>query len=102
MNVRNLLMTAAVLTVVLAFGGESFARGGRGGGASGGMGGQGSQYRSQSATTSTTQVRPEGSQRRDGTFLATGTTANGSTTRPSKGRGVMDGTGSNATTATVQ
>jgi len=84
MKTRNLLMTAAVLTAVLAFGGESFAAGrGAGGGAG--------------VSASSTQVRPAGSQRRDGTFLTTGTTASGATTRPSNGRGVMDGTGINAT-----
>ncbi len=41
----------------------------------------------------TSAVRPADSQRRDGTFLTTGTTANGSTTRPANGKGVMDGTG---------
>lgn len=97
MQTRTLVVTAAVVATLLAVGGESFARGGRGGGA--GMGaGQGAQYRSQSASQSGAQVRPEGSQRRDGTFMTTGTTANGSTTRPANGRGVMDGTGINATT----
>jgi len=94
MKARNILMTTVILGAVLAFGGESFAAGR-------GNGGQ----RSQTGAQSGTQVRPEGSQRRDGTFLATGTTASGATTRPSKGRGVMDGTGINApvpTTTTVQ
>lgn len=94
MKTRSMLMIAVALTAVFAFGGESFARGGAGGGM-----GQGSQVRG--GTPPTTQVRPEGSQRRDGTFLQTGTTANGSTTRPSKGRGVMDGTGVNAPAPTV-
>ena len=87
MKTRNLLMTAAILTAVLAFGNESNAAG-RGAGGGGGY----------SASTSTTQVRPAGSQRRDGTFLTTGTTASGTTTRPTNGRGVMNGTGINATT----
>ena len=99
MKTKQLLMAVAVLTAVLAFGGESFARGGGGGG--GGGRGQGTQTRSQSATGSATQVRPEGSQRRDGTFQTTGTTANGSTTRPTNGRGVMDGTGINRTIPTT-
>jgi hypothetical protein len=51
--------------------------------------------------TASTQVRPEGSQRRDGTFLTTGSTANGSTTRPSNGRGVMDGSGLTVPTTTT-
>lgn len=95
MKTRQILMVAVVAAAVFAFGGESFARGGAGGGRGAGTG------RGQSATQSTTQVRPEGSQRRDGTFLTTGTTANGSTTRPSNGRGVMNGTGVNATTTTT-
>lgn len=99
MKTHRMLMIAAVLTVVLAFGAESFARGGGSGGGMGG--GQGSQYRGQSASQSTNQVRPEGSQRRDGTFLQTGTTASGATSRPGKGRGVMDGTGVNAAAPTV-
>lgn len=100
MNVRY--VTAAVaLAAVLVFSGESFARGGRGGGGGGMGGGQGSQYRGQSAGQSTNQVRPEGSQRRDGTFLQTGTTASGATSRPGNGRGVMDGTGVNAAAPTV-
>ncbi|MBL0226666.1 MAG: hypothetical protein IPQ16_14160 [Geobacteraceae bacterium] len=36
-------------------------------------------------------TRPADSQRRDGTFLTTGTTANGSTTRPETGQGLQDG-----------
>ena len=97
MKTRSMLMCAAVLTAVLAFNGESFARGG-GGGMGGGQGGQ---YRGQSAAPSTTQVRPEGSQRRDGTFLQTGTSASGATSRSGKGRGVMDGTGVNAPAPTA-
>ncbi len=114
MKTRTLLMAATLLSTVLAFNSESFARGGNGGG-----NGQGSMNRTQSQTqTSTTaqkqykykkqtqteaqtQVRPEGSQRRDGTFLQTGTTANGSTTRPANGKGAMDGSGLNATPTTT-
>lgn len=87
MKAKQMMVMAVVAASVLVVGGESFARGG---GAGGGRG-QGVQ----TMTQSTNQVRPEGSQRRDGTFLSTGTTANGSTTRPSNGRGVMDGTGIN-------
>lgn len=92
MKTGNFVLAAAVLTVVLSFGSESFARGGAGGGRGAGVS-QGGQ--------SSTQVRPAGSQRRDGTFLQTGTTASGATTRPSNGRGVMNGTGINATTPTT-
>lgn len=93
MKAKQMMVMAVLVVSALAFGGESFARGG-GAGAGGGRG-QGIQTRSQYTTQSTTQVRPEGSRRRDGSFLTTGTTANGSTTRPSNGRGVMDGTGIN-------
>jgi hypothetical protein len=104
MNARRMMVIAVtVAAFALVFGGESPAQG-RGAGA-----GQGTQARTQSMThsatqvrqgvqtrtQSTTQVRPEGSRRRDGSFLTTGTTANGSTTRPANGRGVMDGTGVN-------
>jgi hypothetical protein len=94
---KMMVMAVVVAASALVFGGESFARGG--GAGSGGGRGQGVQSRTQSSTQSmtrsATQVRPEGSQRRDGSFMSTGTTANGSTTRPAKGRGVMDGTGIN-------
>ncbi len=107
MKTKQMMVMAVLAASALAFGGESFARGG-GAGAGSGMGQgvqtmtqsttqvrQGVQTRTQSMIQSTTQVRPEGSQRRDGSFLSNGTTANGSTTRPANGRGVMDGTGIN-------
>ena len=92
---QMMVMAVLVAASALVFGGESFARGGGAGAGSGSGMGQGVQTRTQSMTQSKTQVRPEGSQRRDGSFQSTGTTANGSTTRPSNGRGVMDGTGIN-------
>jgi len=59
------------------------------------------QYRnqSQSATGTSSEMRPADSQRRDGTFLTTGTTANGSTVRPGNGNGLQDGTRLNTTAA---
>jgi hypothetical protein len=93
MKAKQMMVMAVVAAAVLVAGGESFARGGGAGAGSGR--GQVIQTRSQYTTQSTSQVRPEGSQRHDGSFLTTGTTANGSTTRPSNGRGVMDGTGIN-------
>ena len=94
MNARQMMVTAVmVVAAALVFGGESSAQG-RGAGAGGGKG-QGIQTRTHSQTQSANQVRPEGSQRRDGSFLTTGTRANGSTTRPTNGRGLMDGTGIN-------
>ena len=85
MKAKQLMVMAVVVAAsALVIGSESYARGG-GAGAGGNMG----------LSQSTTQVRPEGSQRRDGSFLSTGITASGSTTRPANGQGVMDGTGIN-------
>ena len=97
MNTKRMMVMAVTVAAALIFGGESSAQG-RGARAGGGQG-QGIQTRTQAMTQSMTQsavqARPEGSRRRDGSFLTTGTTANGSTTRPANGRGVMDGTGIN-------
>ena len=97
---QMMVMAVAVAVSALVFGGESYAQGrGAGAGRRQGAGNsdknEGASLQTHSMTQSTTQVRPEGSQRRDGSFLSTGTTANGSTTRPANGRGVMDGTGIN-------
>jgi hypothetical protein len=55
--------------------------------------GRGNMGNSQGAATgATSATRPAGSQRRDGTFLTTGITANGSTTRNGKGTGLQNGT----------
>ena len=56
-------------------------------------------YQSQSAMGVTSETRPADSQRRDGTYLTTGTTANGSTVRPGNGNGLQDGTRLNTTAA---
>ena len=77
---------AGVTVVILAFGATAFAAGNGPQGKGFGNGKTGS-------GASTTVVRPADSQRRDGTFLTTGTTANGSTVRPGNGKGLMDGTG---------
>jgi membrane protease subunit (stomatin/prohibitin family) len=60
-----------------------------------------SQTQSQTQATNETMstTRPADSQRRDGTFLTTGTTANGSTTRPGYGRGLQDGSRLNTNTS---
>lgn len=108
MSTQRIMVMTAVLAMVVAFGGESYARGGGGGARSGGGSMQQNRTQAHSQTRTAvqsapqTQVRPENSQRRDGTFLETGTTANGSTTRPSKGRGVMDDSALEATTTAVQ
>ena len=100
MKAKRMIVTAVLVASALAFGGEALARGGGAGAGSGSGRGQGvqtmTQTRTQAHTQARAQVRPEGSQRRDGSFLSTGTTANGSTSRPANGRGVMDGTGINA------
>ena len=90
---RMMVMAVVVAASALIFGSESYAQG-RGTGA-GGSKERGIQTRTHSMTPPANQVRPEGFQRRDGSFMSTGTTANGSTTRPGNGRGVMDGTGIN-------
>ncbi|MDD2898699.1 MAG: hypothetical protein PHI31_08280 [Desulfuromonadaceae bacterium] len=94
-------MTALGLAALcaLALAGEASARGGKGNG-NGGSNGQ----RTNAATCTQTgaagtATRPVGSQRRDGTFLTTGTTANGSTTRPNNGNGLQDGSHLAVTTA---
>jgi hypothetical protein len=107
MKAKSMMVLAAAAAVVLIVGGESFARGGNGG--SGGGRGQGIQTQShyttqagnQTMSQHSTQVRPDGSQRRDGTFLTTGTTANGSNERPGHGNGLMDGTGINHPQSTL-
>lgn len=99
MKAKYMVFMAVLAAFALTVGGESFASGGiRGDGA--GLGFQASvrsqnSAMNQTAPRFTNQVRPEGSQRRDGSFLSTGTTANGSTQRPASGRGLMDGTGIN-------
>jgi hypothetical protein len=80
----------------MTFTGEAMARGGNGGG-NGSGGGQGIHT---STSSQSTPNRPADSQRRDGTFLTTGTTANGSTTRPGNGNGLQDGSGLTAPVAT--
>lgn len=87
MKTGNLIVTAAVLATALAVGGgEAFARGGAGAGGNPSAG-----QRGQAGQGVATQVRPEGSQRRDGSFLNSGVTANGATSRPERGQGVRDG-----------
>lgn len=79
----RIITTVAVAGLLAALAtGDVFAAAGRG------YGGQGASV-SAGATSAT---RPVGSQRRDGTFLTTGVTANGSTTRNGKGTGLQNGT----------
>lgn len=108
-NQMMVMGLAALCAVALA--GEASARGGNGGG-SGSGGGSGMKVRTQTKTQSETRIKtqtkvqtkaqdavtgastkPADSQRRDGAFLAAGTTANGSTVRPGNGKGLQDGSG---------
>ncbi|NTV50181.1 MAG: hypothetical protein HGB32_16385 [Geobacteraceae bacterium] len=84
------LAVAGLLAALAA--GDVFAAGrGNGGGSA-----QRNEIRTAAQTATAASVR---SQRRDGTFLTTGTTANGSTTRQGKGNGLMDGSHLTATPA---
>jgi hypothetical protein len=81
----NRKIAASVTIMTLAISTAAFA--------SGPNGQQGKGNGNNGACTSSSVVRPVDSQRRDGTFQTTGTTANGSTVRPGNGKGLMDGTG---------
>ncbi len=87
MKTNQMMVMGLAALCALALAGEASARGGKGG--SGGQG-MSSGTCTQTASAGATS-RPAGSQRRDGTFLTTGTTANGATTRPGKGNGLQDG-----------
>lgn len=112
----RIITTAAVMGLLVALSaGDIFAAGsgrGQGNGTGGGMKQQAqSQVRTQTQTRTRAQAqtanetmsatRPADSQRRDGTFLTTGTTANGSATRPDNGQGLQDGSRLNTTVTTV-
>jgi len=108
-NQMMVMGLAALCAVALA--GEASARGGNGGGSGVGAGaGGGSGMKVQTQTHTRTQARtsagvtttrPADSQRQDGTFLTTGTTANGSTVRPGNGKGLQDGSGLTAPATVV-
>jgi len=93
---KTRIITFAAVTGILAAltAGDVFAAGRGNAGSSGSR-------NATCATGTTATTRPVGSQRRDGTFLTTGTTANGSTTRPGNGNGLQDGSRLNTTTTTV-
>ena len=79
----RIITTVAVAGLLAALATSDVFAAGRGNGGSKGQG--------VTATGSTSTVRPAGSQRRDGTFLTTGTTANGSTIRNGNGTGLQNG-----------
>lgn len=94
MKRKEMMVFGLAVMFALTFTGEAMARGGNGGG-----NGSGQRVQTQIDTSTQSSVnRPEGSQRRDGTFLTTGTTANGATTRPDNGQGVRDGSRLNTST----
>lgn len=97
MKKNQVMVMGLAALCAMALAGEASARGGRGGGSVTGSGTMASTQNH--VRTQTTTTRPEGSQRRDGTFLTTGTTANGATTRPSNGTGLQDGSCLTGTTA---
>jgi hypothetical protein len=94
---------AAVLGLVVALSATDLLAAGRGnGGGKGGFGKRnGTCVNQQTGSGGTPATRPAGSQRRDGTFLTTGVTANGSTTRPGNGNGLQDGSRLNTTPTTT-
>lgn len=90
MNRRMMAMASGVAFLAAVSAGDLFAAG------RGNMGGGSRGYSRTNAGTGTgtgsaTTVRPADAQRRDGTFLTTGTTASGSASRPANGNGLMDG-----------
>ena len=91
MNVKRMMALAAAAIFTMTLAGEAMARGGNGGNGAGNMNRIHSPTQTNAASSSA--VRPVDSRRRDGTFLNSGTTANGSTTRPANGNGLQDGSG---------
>jgi hypothetical protein len=88
MKQRIITMAVAMGCLVAVSAGDLYAAG-RGNGGHGPQ--NGTRTNQKSAGCCVSAIRPADSQRRDGTFLTTGTTANGSTTRPENGNGLQDG-----------
>ena len=93
----RIITTVAVAGLLAALATSDVFAAGRGNGGSKGQG-NGAGMSTQTAAGTAAATRPVGSQRRDGTFLTSGTTANGSTVRPQNGNGLMDGSRLTATT----
>jgi len=98
---RKIVVLGLAMMFAVTLAGEAMARGGNGGGGNGGGAGSGVRSQGQSSSQTTTASRPADTQRHDGTFLSTGTTASGATTRPGNGKGVQDGSGLTTTTTPV-
>ena len=86
----RIFTTVAIAGVLAALATSDVFAVGRGNGGNKGQS-NGTCTSTQTATGTATATRPVDSQRRDGTFLSTGVTANGATTRQGKGNGLMDG-----------
>lgn len=93
---KSMMTTAAVMGLLLAFSAGDLFAAGRGHGGNKGFR-NGTSVPAQ-ANSRATAIRPADSQRRDGTFLSTGTTANGGTARPGNSNGLQDGSRLNMTT----
>jgi hypothetical protein len=89
MKTKQIMVLVVLAIFSMTFAGEVMARGGNGAGNRNGSGSQAAQ----SKTAGSSTIRPADSQRRDGTFLSSGTTANGSASRPANGNGLRDGSG---------
>jgi hypothetical protein len=94
----RIITTAAVTGLLLALSAGDLLAAGRGNGGKGSGAGGRNASSATCPTGTTATARPAGSQRRDGTFLSTGTTANGATTRPGNGNGLQDGSRLTTTT----
>ena len=86
----RIITTVAVAGLLAALATSDVFAAGRGNGGSKGQS-NGTCTSTQAAAGTAAAARPVDSQRRDGTFLTTGVTANGSPTRQGKGNGLMDG-----------
>ena len=97
MKAKQMMVMGLAALCAMALAGEASARGGNGGGGSRGQG-----MRSGTCTqmgSAGAAARQAGARRHDGTFMATGTAANGSTIRPGKDNGLQDGSHMTGTTA---
>lgn len=94
----RVMTTVAVAGLLAALAAGNVLAAGNGNG--GGKGQRnGTRACTQSANGAAATTRPADSQRRDGTFLTTGVTANGSATRQGKANGLMDGSHVTSTVA---
>ena len=96
----RIITTVAVAGFLAALATSDVSAAGRGNGGSKGRS-NGTCTSTQASAGTAAAARPVDSQRRDGTFLTTGVTANGSPTRQGKGNGLMDGSRMNTPVAPV-